>query len=44
MEIEMPNPIHTFLIGNLAIIGWYNTLGLREVALFILVGEIVLPS
>ena len=44
VEIEVPNPIHTFLIGSPTIIGWYNTPGLREVALFIPVGEMVLPS
>jgi len=44
VEIEVPNPIHAFLISNPAIISYCNTLGLWEVALFILVGEIVLPS
>ena len=40
----MLNPIYTFLIGSLAIIGCCNTPGFREVVLFILVGEMVLPS
>jgi len=44
VEIEVLNPIHAFLIGSLAIIGWCNTPGLWEVVLFILVGEMVLPS
>ena len=44
MEIEVPNPIYAFLIGSLVIIGWCNMPGLREVVLFILVGEMVLPS
>jgi len=44
VEIEVPNLIYAFFIGSLAIIGWCNTLGLREVVLFIPVGEMVLPG
>ena len=44
MEIKVLNPIYTFLIGSSVIIGCCNTLGFREVTLFIPVGEIVLPS
>jgi len=44
VEIEVPNLIYAFLIGSLAIIGCCNTLGLWEVVLFILVGEMVLLS
>jgi len=44
IKIEIPNLIHTFLINNLAIINYCNTPGFREAVLFILVGEIILPS
>jgi len=44
MEIEVPNPIHAFLISSLPVIGYYNTLGGRKVALLIPVGKVVLPS
>ena len=44
MEIEVPNPIHTFLISSPAIIGYYNTPGSRKVTLLILVSKIILPS
>ena len=44
MEIEVPNPIYTFLISNLPVISYCNTLGGRKVVLLILVGEVVLPS
>jgi len=44
MEIEVPNPIHAFLISNLPVIGYCNTLEGRKVALLIPVGEVVLPS
>jgi len=44
IEIEVPNPIYTFLISSLPVIGYYNVLGGRKVALLILIGEVVLPS
>ena len=44
VEIEVPNPIYTFLISNLPVIGYCNTLGGRKVVLLIPVGEVVLPS
>ena len=44
MEIEVLNSIYTFFIGNLAIIGYCNTLGLWEIVFFILISEMVLPS
>ena len=44
VEIEVPNPIHTFLISNPPVIGYCNTPGGRKVALLIPVNEVVLPS
>jgi len=44
MEIEVPNPIHTFLISSLVIIGYYNTLGRRKVVFLILVSKVILSS
>jgi len=44
VEIEVPNPIHAFLISSPPVIGYYNTPGGRKVALLIPVGEVVLPS
>jgi len=44
IEIEVPNPIYTFLISNPPVISYYNTPGGRKVALLILVGEVVLPN
>ena len=44
IEIEIPNPIYTFLISSLPVIGCYNALGGRKVALLIPIGEVVLPS
>jgi len=44
IEIKVPNPIHTFLISSPAIISYYNTPSLREVALFIPISEMVLLS
>ena len=44
MEIEVTNLIHAFLICSPAIIGCCNTPVGREVALFIPVGKVILPS
>jgi len=44
VEVKMPNLIYAFLIRYLAIVGYYNTLVGREVALFILVSKVILPS
>ena len=44
VEIEMPNPIHTFLISSPPVIGYYNAPGGRKVALLIPISEVVLPS
>ena len=44
MEIKVPNPIHTFLISNPAIISCCNTLVGRKVALLIPIGEVILPG
>ena len=44
MEIEVPNPIHTFLISNPPVISYYNTPGGQKVALLIPISEVVLPS
>jgi len=44
VEIEVPNPIYTFLISSPPVISYCNTLGGRKVALLIPVGEVVLPS
>ena len=44
MEIEMPNLIHAFLIGSLAIIGCCNALSSWEVVFLILVGKVISPS
>ena len=44
IEIEIPNPIHTFLISNPPVISYYNTLGGRKVTLLIPVSKVVLPS
>jgi len=38
IEIEVPNPIHAFLIGSPAVFGYYNTPGRRKVVLLIPVG------
>ena len=44
MEIKVPNPIYTFFISSLPVIGYYNTLGGRKVVLLILISKVVLPS
>jgi len=44
MEIEVLNPIYTFLISNLPVISYYNALEGWKVAFLILVGKVVLPS
>ena len=44
VEIEVPNPIYTFLISSPPVIGYYNTPGGRKVALLIPISEVVLPS
>jgi len=44
MEIKIPNPIHTFLISNPAIISYCNTPISWKVALSIPIGEVILPG
>ena len=44
IEIEVLNPIHTFLINNPPIIGYYNTPKGRKVTLLIPISKVVLPS
>ena len=44
MEIEVPNPIYTFLINSPPVISYYNALGGWKVVLLILVSKVVLPS
>ena len=42
MEVEVLDPIQAYCIGSLAIVGGRDALVSREVALGILVGEVVL--
>jgi len=44
IEIKVLNPIYTFLISNLIIINYYNTLISRKVILLILISEVILPG
>jgi len=44
VEIEVPNPIHTFLINSLPVIGCCNAPGGWKVVLLIPISEVVLPS
>jgi len=44
VEIEVPNPIHAFLVSSPPVIGYYNALGGQKVALLIPVSKVVLPS
>jgi len=44
IEIEILNPIYTFLISNPPVIGYYNAPGGRKVVLLILISKVILPS
>jgi len=44
VEIEVLNPIYTFLISNLPVISYHNALGGWKVTLLILISKVVLPS
>ena len=44
IKIEILNPIYTFLISNLPVISYYNTLKGWKIILLILISKVVLPS
>ena len=44
VQIEMPNPIHAFLIRSPAIVGCYNTPGGWKVTFLIPINKVILRS